>query len=313
MKQLVPLALLVIGLQAPLFAENWATPATSHSEQNWFGPPYIAFGRKAAGSDLPGYSVATGLFTHDFDSDFDSLPGEMNMSSLSLWAPIAPINRGDLHVITFLGYRATQFDTSIDNMLSDDTLHTFRLPVLFLKDVSQEWIWGGMVMPGFSGELSNSDNFSISGAIGAGRAFSPNFKLLAGVYYFNGFGEDYIIPGAVFTWRPTPKWEAYFFGPIGGVSYSINECWMASLIGEYDSATWHVDADDEYQARDTYYRTIRAGLKIEGRLSNYLWAYATAGYSFAKRLEIEDTDNNSLQKDDVNGGAFVRVGLNVRF
>ncbi len=170
-----------------------------------------------------------------------------------------------------------------------------------------------MIMPSFSGDLSSSDNFSISAAVGAGYVFSPTLKIFGGAYYTHGFGEDTIIPGLMFTWRPTPKWEAYFMGPMGGINYSVNENWVVSAFGQYDSPTWHIDADAFGPDRDIKVSSLRVGLKLERRFNDLCWAYLAGGYSFARELEIEDVYNHSLQEDDIDAGPFVQFGLNLRY
>jgi len=321
-KMHIPFVILVLSLHGPLFAEDsTAVSATATApagesvfgEQSFFGPPYIAFGRHAAGSDLPGYVIGTFSYINQFDSDFDTLPGEVSAQDLSLWAPFAGFNFDDFHIVALLGYRMTKFDTSLPNMLTENTLNAFYLPVVFLKDVSEEWIYGGMVMPGFSGDLESGDNFSISAAFAVGHAFGPNFHFFGGVYYSHGFDDDTIIPGIGFTWRPTPKYEVYLIPPFGGISYSINECWMLSLSGQYDSPTWNVGADLSGPDRDITYQTLRIGVKLERRINDHFWAYINGGVSLAKNLNIEDTSNNRLLESDVDPGGFVQLGLNLRF
>ncbi len=170
-----------------------------------------------------------------------------------------------------------------------------------------------MVMPSFSGDLSNSDNFSISVALGVGHAFNPRFNLFGGVYYSHGFDDDLLLPGIGFTWRPTNRIEAYLLPPVGGISYSINECWIISLAGFFDSPTWHVEADSRGPDRDINYQSLRIGVKLETKLAKHCWAYVTGGVSFAKELTVEDLKSHTLQDDEVDAGGFVRAGLNLRF
>lgn len=282
-------------------------------EQSLFGAPNLRFGRNASFSELPGYTFATASWLHQFDSGFDSLGGEVSSDDFSLWAPVAPLNFGNMHVLSLLGYRATQFDTSVPNMLSEDTLHTIRMPFVFLNDMSERWLSGVMIMPSFSGDLSGRDNVSISAAAGAGYVFSPALRIYGGVYYRHGFDEDLIIPGLMFSWRPDPQWEAYVYGPVGGISYSANDDWVLSLFGEYDAPTWHVEGDTFGPDRDITVSSMRIGLKAERRLGGLCWAYLAGGYSFARELEVEDLDSNLLQQDDIDPGPFVRIGLNLRY
>lgn len=322
MKSILPLAIAAACIGASIAASVHAgdsvaetlPPATEgeFGEQDWFGPPYIRFGRKNADSSLPGYAFAAGSYTYRAETDFDSLPGEVSSDDFSIWAPYAAINKEEFHLFAFINYSATKYDTSVPNLLTEDTLQAIYAPVVFIHDISEDWIWGGMVMPSYSGSDSSSDNFAISAALGVGYGYSDNLDLFAGVYYYHGFGEDYILPGAAFIWRPAPRWEAYLLPPIGGVSYSINDRWMVSLYGQYHSPTWHVKADSDGPDRDINVSSLRIGAKVEYNLHGWLWAFAGAGYSIGQELDIEDTDDHTLQKDDIDATPFVQIGFTLR-
>lgn len=323
MKAILPLALAAASLIAPLCAGDSvadsiapATDATA-GDQELFGPPYVKFARKNSDTLLPGYTVGTASYTHRFTSDFDkSGLGDVSSDQFNLWSPIAAINQEEFHLIAWLGYGASKYTTgssSIPNLLTEHTMHSLSMPVLFLHDVSEKWLWGGMVMPSYSGTHSSSDNFSISAALGAGYSYSPNLELFAGVYYYHGFGEDLLIPGAAFIWRPAPRWEAFLLPPIGGVSYSVNEKFLLSLYGQYDSPTWHVKADSQGPDRDISMTSLRIGFKAEYHLGSFFWAYAGAGVSLGQELDIENEDDDTLQKSDIDMSPFIQIGLNARF
>ena len=273
----------------------------------------LKFGRGAAPSDLPGYLLGTANAVYQFESDFDSLPGEVSALDYSLWSPLSHFQAGDFHIVPFLGLRTTQFDTSLDNLLTESTLTSIRLPIVMFHDLSDKWIYGGMIMPGFSGDLSNGDNFSIAGAVGVGRQFSSQLMAGAGVYYSRGFEDDLFLPGVAFKWRPSRKWEIFLLGPIGGANYSINDDWMVSLIGQYDALTWNIEADSEGPARDITTSSFRVGVKLERRFSDHFWIQMTGGLSMAKEITIEDLDNRTLQEDEIDSGPFLQFGGNFRF
>lgn len=318
----LPSILLLSSLTlSSLHAGDWAQdltnspdPGSPARKQNVFGAPDLKFGRNAAGSMLPGYTVGTVAYRHQFETDFDSLPGEVSSDQVSFAMPILPLNFGNLHIIAALLYEGTKFNTTGNTMLTEHTLHDISLPVVFLNDRSEKWIWGGMVMPSFSGDLTSSNNFSISAAAGVGYAFSPTLTLAGGVYYSHGIDDDNLfIPGVVFTWRPNEKMEVFFFGVTGGVSYAINESWIVSLYGEYNPAEWHVEADKTGPDRNIEVDTFDIGLKLEHRISELFWIRASGGYSFARELTIENLSGSTIQESDIDAGPFVQAGLNLRF
>lgn len=65
--------------------------------------------------------------------------------------------------------------------------------------------------------------------------------------------------------------------------------------------------------RDIKVSSMRVGLKVEHRFNDLCWAYLAGGLSFARNLEIEDLQSNSLQEDDIDAAPFVQFGLNLRY
>jgi opacity protein-like surface antigen len=295
------------------------SPATTDQEmtQSIFGAPYIRFGRKNSDSLLPGYTIGTSSYLHRFTSDFDkSQLGDVSVDEFSLWTPIAAFNKDEFHLFAWIGYDALKYNVgnnSIPNLLTEHTLQSVSMPILFLHDVSEQWLWGALVMPTYAGAQSSSDNFAISLAAGAGYTYNPDLTVFAGVYYYNGFGDDLIIPGVAFIWRPAPRWEVYLLPPIGGITYSVTDRFLIGLAGQYDSPSWHVKSDKLGPDRDISVSGLRIGLKAEYHLGSYFWAYANGGIAVGQTMEIENSDNDTLQKSDIDASPFIQIGLNVRF
>jgi hypothetical protein len=308
---------------APLYAgdsvADTIAPTTEESvdKQKWFGPPYIKFGRNFSNSLLPGYTIGTASYTHKFTSDFDDQSlGDVSSDIFSIWAPFLALNNDQYHLFAWINYGSNKYkvgNNSSVNLLPESTMQSIYMPVVFIHDVSEKWLWGGMVMPTYSGTGSNSDNFAISGAVGVGYTYSPDLQLFGGVYYYNGFNDDTILPGAGFIWRPNDRWEAFLLPPIGGVSYSINDNLLVGLYGQYESPTWHAEADDLGPKRDVNMKSLRIGLKLEYHIHEWFWAYAAGGLSMGQTLEVENSHNHKLQKSDIDASPYVQVGLNIRF
>ena len=238
---------------------------------------------------------------------------EVQADEFTLMTPLASIRVGDAYVIPMLSYRWNEFSTSTPNLLPESSLHQIRMPIAVLYQPADRWLVGGMIMPAFAGDLSNSDNFSIAGALGAAYEYSDDLTILGGLYYFNGYDESYTVGGPGFLWKATDKLQAYWMGPIAGLSYSVNDNWNLSLTAKYDSPIWNVEPDDLGPERDISITSVQVGLKSEHKLGKYLWGYATVGYSFLREMEIEDLKSTPLQTDDIDSGLFVETGLTLRF
>lgn len=298
----------------PLSAGQAGDFSNTTAEEPFFGVPNIEFfSRESHSTNLPSYPAGTLSYTYDFETDFDESPGDISSQELSFWAPIAGFNMGDHHIIAAFGYNATKFDTSEETPLTEDWLHDFYLPVGYVYELSDKWIIGGMAMPGYTGDLNSSDNFGFYAAAGAGYSFCPEFQLAAGVFYSTGYGEDDLIPGIQFMWNPNEQWELYLLGPILGASYSVSETTIVGLTAQVSSPTWNVEADSTGPDRDIEVSEIRVGLKVEHQLSEYFWATASAGYLFAREIDIEDEKDREILKEDIDSGAYARFGINLRF
>lgn len=273
----------------------------------------LKFASASEGTRVRGYPLALASSVYQADADFEDRPGEMSAFDFALWSPLFHHRIGDVHIVPGFGFRSTRFDTSIDQLLTERTLSSIRLPLVVLHDLSEDWIYGGMIMPGFSGDLSNGDNFSLSAAFGVGRQVNSELIVGAGAFYSRGFNDDLFVPGIVFSWRPSLRWEISFLGPFASVTYALNDDWFASVIGQYDAITWNIEADDQGPERDISSNSFRVGLRLEKRISDLFWINLTGGLSTAREITIEDLDNHTLQEDDLDAAPFIQVGGNVRF
>ncbi|MGC6464887.1 MAG: DUF6268 family outer membrane beta-barrel protein [Akkermansiaceae bacterium] len=288
------------------------SPASPSGLAKWFEKPDFDFFTSSKDS-VSTFPLGQLSYTHYFSSDFDTLPGDLTGNELSLVTPLASIRVGEGFVVPAFMYRWNDFQSDAPGLIPDGSLHQFRLPVVAAWQPADRWLAGGMIMPGFSGDLDSSDNFSISAVVGAGYEWSDDFALFGGVYYFNGFDESYAIPGLNFIWKPTDRVQVYFLGPFFKINYDISDDWSIGLTGEYDSPTWNVQADEFGPDRDINYRSFRIGLRTDRRVGPYGWAFASAGYSFLRDIAVEDLDSNLLLDEEVDSGFYVETGLSLRF
>lgn len=275
--------------------------------------PDFNFGNSSGENNGPGLPLAQISYGHFFSSDFDTLGGDVSADEFILRTPLASIRIGNAYVIPMLTYRWNEFSTSTPNLLPESTLHQVRMPIAVLYEPADRWLVGGMVMPAFAGDLSNSDNFSIAGALGAAYQYSDNLTILGGLYYFNGYDESYLVGGPGFMWQATDKFQAFLMGPIARLNYNVNDRWTLSLTARYDSPIWNVEADALGPERDISMSSFQIDLRSEHRLGKATWGFVSVGYSFLRDMEIEDLDSHSLQSDDIDSGLFVETGLTLRF
>lgn len=286
-------------------------PASTPASGWHFGMDPMDF---MSGSGRDGFPAGRLSYTHVFDADYDNLPGEVSVNEFSLFAPILPLSNGPLRVVAFLGYSATTFDTSVPNLLPEDTLHSISLPVAVLYEMSDKWLLGGMVIPELSGDLDNtSDAFSLSAFAGFGYRPSPNIRWFGGVFYSDGFGDDFIAPGIGLIWTPSPEWTVNLLPPVASVNWQFSEDYYLSMFARFESTTWNVSADSAGPDRDVQMSSTRVGLSLERRVSENLWAQVSAGYSLGREMEIENLNNSNLQEDDIDPAPFVQIGLNLRY
>ena len=278
-----------------------------------FEAPTLRFldsSKAAKGSGVP---LGTLNYTHLFSSDFDTIDGDVSADEFSFFSPFASIRVGKGYVIPMINYNLTKFSTDGQSLLPEDSLHQIRMPITYLYEPAHRWIAGGMIMPSFSGDLSNSDNFSFAAAAGAGYAYSPELFIFGGIYYSEGFDDSLLVGGPGFIWNFDEDWQAYLLGPRASLSFHVNDDWLLSLVGQYRTPTWNVERDKLGPERNINISDFRVALKSEHRLGEKTWAFASVGYSFLREMEIEDTKSNDLQTDDIDSGLFVQAGLTLRF
>ncbi len=315
-RQTLVLSALAVALSPVSLYAGVSTPAepmdTSSASSGWhYGTDTIDF---FEGAGLRGMPIGEMSFTSVFDGDYDNLPGKVSANEFSVFAPILPLSNGRLRFLAYLSYTATEFDTSVPNLLPTDTLHSLSMPIALLYDQSDKWMFGAMIMPGISGDMENTnDAFSFSAFAGFGYKAAPNLRWLGGVFYTDGFGDDLIVPGVGVMWNPSPDWSVTVLPPFAEVSWRFQENYLLSLFARYSSTTWNVENDAAGPNRDVNMTSTRVGLRLERRLSELLWAQVSAGYVLGREMQIESPGNTTLQKDDIDPAPFVQIGLNLRY
>ncbi len=288
-------------------------PAATAKQQSLFGAPDIQFASKKE-SDWPlGYVVGSASYTYRASADFDSLPGEVSSEETRAFLPFLALNQDEYHLFAWLYYGSSRSDFRGDfGLLSQETLEGIYVPIVFVHDVSSDWVWGGMIMPGMTGD-GGSDGMMLGAALALGYAWNENLEVFAGVYAQFGYGNDFAVPGVGFIWRPAPRWQAYLLPPIGGVNYSINDQWLVGLYGRYTWPTWYVEGNGVAPDRYVKLGGMQFGVRVEGQLYKALWGFAGAGVSVGQGFEVEDLSNKSLFEEDIELSPYLQLGINLRF
>ena len=281
-----------------------------------FGAPHLEFFTRSQSttSKLPGYFIGSLAYQKQFAADFDSLAGDIKSDEFSLFGPVLALNYNEWHLLAFFYYTQTKFETSsASSLIPDSTLHSFNLPIAILKEHGHNWISGAFVMPSWNGDSDASDTDGIAAGAGVGYVFNPDFRFLLGAYYSHYYGTDTFIPAIQLIYRPCTDVELYILGPIGGVSYSINDDWFVGTSLRFSSPTWKVQADNAGPERTVKVSRINLAMRSEHRLYKNIWGAVDFGYSFGRELEIQDIDNNVLQKSAISAGPFASIGINYRY
>lgn len=302
---------LLLLLPATLTAENWSQPVGGEASPEGF---QLGIAPLKFGSGMTSIPMANAGYLHRFEADFDSLPGDLSADEASAFVPILPMSFNDFRVVMMLNYRVTWWDTSETSIIPDEALHAFRVPVVALYDLSDKWLLGGMVMPGYSGDGgSGSDGFSIMTVLGAGYSYSRSLTLFFGGMYSHGFDEDLVVPGVGLFWVPSREWSVSILPPFATVRYKFGNDVMLSLFGRYSSPTWSVESDRAGPDRDINVREVRVGLRLEYPVLDRWWAFVAGGMSMARELDVETTSGRSIVEDDIDSGPFLQLGVNGRF
>lgn len=219
----------------------------------------------------------------------------------------------DLTLFTGLEYRLTRIDQGSQPMREElDDLHSISLPVTAIYNPENSpWT----IFAQLSGELSTdfksvtSEDFDWTAKLGASYEFSDKFSVNFGLSRSRNFGEAMFIPAAGFSWVPNDKWALTLFGPRLTLSHYLNDDLIIRAGGFATGGLWNVE-EESGRSVDYGFSSYNAGIGLDYKLRHGVWLSIWGGTNFFNELRAED-GNDTLFEDELDGGFFGYIGLNV--
>lgn len=200
--------------------------------------------------------------------------------------------------------------------IANSELHRLDLgPTLIYRPEDSAWraFFSGTI--GLATDFSdvNSEDVVYSVLAAGGYKFSDRFTLLFGAYYSQDFGDARLFPGVGFVWKVADKWTASLLPPRLQVAYAPNDDWRFALEGYPDGDSWSVESATGEQS-SLERKALRAGVRIERRVSENGWLFAGAGWAFGRELRLEGEESGRVSyESDADDGAYLSLGISVGF
>lgn len=310
MKHLTILACLLSA--APLIAGD---EIAASDENKPFAPePGLNF--------LSALNAAQIEFGVNLGMDFDNSAAGLDAYSAEFFTFLGrPLSLpGGFDMLTAFQYESMLLrpDTSIPNFpLGDEDLHELELHfALYRYTKENPWVYGAWINPSLSTDFQSisGDDFFLNVAGGVGYQFSDAFTLGIGVGGFNLTGDSRIYPGIAFVWNPCPEIFVTLFGPNFIAAREMSDSWRVGFEVRPVGGIWNYSADLG-QSQNIDFRSYRAGLYSNHRLTEKLWLGVGVGITTGNKLSITNPEGSDLQKNTLgklDSGLYAGVSLNLK-
>ncbi|MEP4077109.1 DUF6268 family outer membrane beta-barrel protein [Haloferula sp.] len=268
------------------------------------GTAALALSCSAPALDIAQYiDVLTIRAKQSYGMELDNSPAEFDFTEISLLAFITdPIELGnDWSAIAYLDFRASNmsFDGNplIGTFADDLETDLFRVGLPFIvyhAEESSPWTYGAWVSPAISSDFDHidSDDIFVDAAIAVAYQFNDCLAIGAGIYAADIGRDAEFFPGVGFAWTPTDDWLVTFYGPRFIARREFNERHRLGVEVSTNGGTWNIDADNNSLKLNL--RSWRAGLYYRYNFTGNLWLEASAGFTFANKLDLDTRGGTEL-------------------
>jgi len=262
-------------------------------------------------------------FESTFGLDFDGpTPGEVDISSLSLFTRFNPVMLGDgLQWLPTLSYEITSFDFEARPFgLApgapdlEDPMHRISFANYFLWQPDDHWFHGLLISPEIRSSFDhlNSRDVSLSAALGSGYRFNERLIIGLGIYAEDIGNDPWFIAGPAFLWNPCEKWSVSFFGPRFTARHHFSQDSNLAFEAGWNGGQWSIDAFGQDAKLDL--DSTRAGLVYRHRIHDGWWLEAAAGMTFSNDLRVMSAGGRDLfpaVMGETGAAPYVRLGVSL--
>lgn len=194
----------------------------------------------------------------------------------------------------------------------EEDLHLLELPmVLLYRPEGSDWSYNARISPGLSSDLDSitTDDMFVDARLGGNYRWNEKTELNFGVAYTRAVGEPQIFPYLGFVYQANDQLRLQWRGFTVEARYRVMPSWVLRFTGEVVGGYWNIDTpESDYLALQSY----RMGLTLERELAEDLWLVAGAGITMANELRWQDNANDTIRRDEFDGGSYFTLGLRLR-
>jgi hypothetical protein len=194
----------------------------------------------------------------------------------------------------------------------EEDLHLLELPmVLLYRPEGSDWSYNARISPGLSSDLDSitTDDMFVDARLGGNYRWNEKMELNFGVAYTRAVGEPQIFPYLGFVYQANDQLRLQWRGFTVEARYRVMPSWVLRFTGEVVGGYWNIDTpESDYLALQSY----RMGLTLERELAEDLWLVAGAGITMANELRWQDNANDTIRRDEFDGGSYFTLGLRLR-
>lgn len=157
-------------------------------------------------------------------------------------------------------------------------------------------------------EELNGDSLRILGRGLGVLAFSPQFDVIAGVWYLDR-NDIKLLPAGGVHWRPNGLWDFYVVFPNPkirrrSINIGTSQWWMYAA-GEYGGGRWTIERQNG-AADDIDINDVRVIFGLEWETQTQARGHVEIGYVFDREILFTETSTINLDLDD---SFLVRAGV----
>lgn len=269
-------------------------------------------------SFIPNYAVASSYFTWNADADFSGRTGgSVSQQEAGIEANVPVLTRDGFRLTAGVQYRwnRLEFSSGVPEPLGSRSLdlHRVDIPINGWADLNDRWKLWVRLQPGFYSDFESvgSDDFILTSLALLSYEWNDWMKVAFGGFYSKDLGEEKFLPALGFIIEPDPQWYLALTFPRVELAYAPTPDWLLTGRAVLGGAGWNITNPNGGEDIDLNYRSIRAGIGIDHRISDPWWAYLDAGVQVGQEIEIEGSGYKF--SEELDPSAFISGGIKMRF
>jgi hypothetical protein len=220
----------------------------------------------------------------------------------------------DFFVTGSARYEYTDLTFSEFEMIPSTDVHAARLrATAYWEPKNSPWFAQVRLEPGLytDGSDIDGDDYQSRGLAALGYKFSPTFRILAGGYYTESYGDASVYPAVGLIWNPSDHFTLHLAPPEPRLSYYPTRDWGLHVKVAPGGGSWNLDSETSDVVDQLIYTNFRAGIGIERRIYKNFWASLWGGSNIFQSLEFHDKRERTLFDEDLDTSYYLYLGFHL--